>query len=205
MLLPVGRQLHPPRPSRRVVTIGGIIFFVLIVAALVAAPVIFGIGQSDLERWGLLGVFVANFLGNAAIIVPVPALGVVGQALIVTQADTHNFVLVALVGGVAMTLGEITAYSTGTCGRALSSNRLMPLQNRFEKLARRPADVVSKIMLRYGIPTLFVLSVIPNPVFEFAGIAAGATRMNFWHFLAAVGLGKTIRAFILATLGDVFF
>ena len=205
MLLPVRRQLHSLRPSRRVVIIGGVIFFVLTVAALVAAPVIFGIGQSDLERWGLLGVFVANFLGNAAIIVPVPALGVVGQALIVTQADTHNFVLVALVGGVAMTLGEITAYSTGTCGRALSSNRLMPLQNRFEKLARRPADVVSKIMLRYGIPTLFVLSVIPNPVFEFAGIAAGATRMNFWHFLAAVGLGKTIRAFILATLGDVFF
>ena len=72
-----------------------------------------------------------------------------------------------------MTLGEVTAYLSGTCGRALSSNRLMPLQGRFEKLARRPADVVNKIMLRYGIPTLFVLSVIPNPVFEFAGIAAG--------------------------------
>ena len=60
-------------------------------------------------------------------------------------------------------------------------------------------------MLRYGILTLFVLSVIPNPVFEFAGIAAGATLMNFWRFLAPVGLGKTARCLLLATLGTAYF
>lgn len=72
-------------------------------------------------------------------------------------------------------------------------------------MARRPAAIVNKGMLKYGAPTLFVLSVIPNPVFELAGIIAGATRMNFWRFLASVGLGKITRAFILAAFGEFFF
>jgi membrane protein DedA with SNARE-associated domain len=49
--------------------------------------------------------------------------------------------------------------------------------------------------------TLLVLSAIPNPFFEFAGITAGAVRMNFWRFLVAVGIGKTIRVILLVTVG----
>ncbi len=49
--------------------------------------------------------------------------------------------------------------------------------------------------------TLLVLSAIPNPFFEFVGITAGAVRMNFWRFLVAVGIGKTIRVILLVTVG----
>ena len=57
-------------------------------------------------------------------------------------------------------------------------------------------------MARYGFATLLVLSAVPNFFFEFAGITAGATRMNFWSFLLAVGIGKTIRVILLVVLGD---
>jgi membrane protein YqaA with SNARE-associated domain len=57
-------------------------------------------------------------------------------------------------------------------------------------------------MARYGFLTLLVLSAIPNPFFEFAGITAGAVRMNFWRFLLAVGIGKTIRVILLVIIGN---
>ena len=154
---------------------------------------------------GLIGVFVSNFIGSVTVLLPIPGVGVAGQALIITEAATTNIFLVALVGGIAMTLAEITAYMTGKWGSALNTNQLVPQQGRLQSVARRPAAFVNRIMLRYGIATLFVLSVIPNPVFEFAGIAAGATHMNFWRFLASVGMGKTTRALLLATLGGAYF
>jgi len=59
-------------------------------------------------------------------------------------------------------------------------------------------------MLNYGVPTLFVLSALPNPLFEFAGITAGAVRMNIWKFFAPVLVGKMLRAFLLAYVGQRF-
>lgn len=55
-----------------------------------------------------------------------------------------------------------------------------------------------------GFLTLLVLSAIPNPLFEFAGITAGAVRMNFWRFLLPVAIGKTLRALLLVFLGNQF-
>lgn len=46
-----------------------------------------------------------------------------------------------------------------------------------------------------------VLSAIPIPVFELAGIAAGAAGMKFWRFMLAVLIGKNIRGLTLAFLG----
>jgi membrane protein YqaA with SNARE-associated domain len=57
-------------------------------------------------------------------------------------------------------------------------------------------------MAHYGVATLLVLSAIPNPFFEFAGITAGAVRMNFWRFLLAVAIGKTIRVILLVIIGQ---
>jgi membrane protein YqaA with SNARE-associated domain len=66
----------------------------------------------------------------------------------------------------------------------------------------RAAGWVDWLMARYGFATLLVLSAIPNPFFEFAGITAGAVRMNFWRFLLAVGIGKTTRVVLLVIFGQ---
>jgi membrane protein DedA with SNARE-associated domain len=60
---------------------------------------------------------------------------------------------------------------------------------------------VDWLMARAGFITLFALSALPNPVFEFAGITAGATRMNFLKFTVAVGLGHLVRVSLLVILG----
>ena len=60
-------------------------------------------------------------------------------------------------------------------------------------------------MSRYGMATLFTLSVVPNPLFEVAGWTAGATRFSFWKFMGSVTPGKVVRGLLLAYLGANVF
>jgi membrane protein YqaA with SNARE-associated domain len=48
---------------------------------------------------------------------------------------------------------------------------------------------------------IFLLAFIPNPVFDVAGIAAGALRIPVWKFIAATMLGRTLRFILLAYFG----
>jgi uncharacterized membrane protein YdjX (TVP38/TMEM64 family) len=57
-------------------------------------------------------------------------------------------------------------------------------------------------MEQRGDITIFVLSVIPNPFFDLAGIAAGTLRYPLWRFLLACWLGKTIKTTVVAWAGS---
>ena len=48
---------------------------------------------------------------------------------------------------------------------------------------------------------LGVLAALPFPLFDFAGIVAGALRMRVVRFLLAVAVGKSIKYIILILLG----
>jgi membrane protein DedA with SNARE-associated domain len=181
---------------------------VLLLALLVAMavlPWLMGVDQDDLEALGYPGVFIANFLGTATLFVPVPGLTVAGQALIVAMAKTHNPWGVGFTGSAGMTLAETTAYAAGRIGRAVREEGGQPVKGRWGRALRRAGAFVDRLMLRWGFLTLLVLAAIPNPLFEFAGITAGAVRMSFWRFLLAVAIGKTIRALTLVFVGSLFF
>jgi membrane protein DedA with SNARE-associated domain len=177
------------------------VFLLALVVAIAVLPWFLGVSQNDLESLGYPGVFIANFVGTATVFVPVPGLTAAGQALIVALAETHNPWGVALAGSAGMTLAETTAYLTGRIGRAVREDTA-PVKGRWGRVLRRGGAIVDRLMLRWGFLTLLVLSAVPNPFFEFAGITAGAVRMNFWRFMLAVAIGKTIRALILAFLGS---
>ena len=73
------------------------------------------------------------------------------------------------------------------------------------RAVRGAGAFVDRLMLRWGFLTLLVLSAVPNPLFEFAGITAGVVRMNFWRFMLAVATGKTMRARAVAFVGGWLF
>ncbi len=176
---------------------------VLVAAAGTAVPFTVGwLDEGDLKTLGYAGIFLANFLGTATGFVPVPGLTAGGQALIVAGSQTLFKPGVVIAGSAGMTLAESTAYLTGVVGRGLAEERHLLLKGRLGQLAHRTAGWVDWMMARYGFATLLVLSAIPNPFFEFAGITAGAVRMNFWRFLLAVGIGKTLRVIILVIVGQ---
>jgi membrane protein DedA with SNARE-associated domain len=189
----------------RKVVVGSLLVFVLAVVLGTAIPFTLGwIDQGDLETFGYPGIFLANFFGTATVFIPVPGLTAAGQALIVQGPRELNLnpIGVIVAGASGMTLAEITAYASGAIGRGVAEERPMPLGGRIGSMMRRFARWIDWLMARYGFATLLVLSAVPNFFFEFAGITAGATRMNFWRFLLAVGIGKTIRVILLVVLGD---
>ncbi len=185
----------------------------LVAAGLVVLAVVFGtwlpfalgwLDKDDLETLGLPGIFVANFLGTATVFVPVPGLTLAAQLLIVAGPRELglNPVAVVVAGASAMTLAESTAYLAGAVGRGVAEERQMPLRGRAGRWLRKMAGWVDWLMAHYGFATLLFLSAVPNPAFEFAGVTAGVVRMNFWRFLLAVGIGKTIRVILLVIVGD---
>jgi membrane protein DedA with SNARE-associated domain len=216
-----GRASGEPPPPRRIVLdapswiptekfsrrliIGSLVAFVLIVVVGTASPFSLGwIDQEDLEAFGYPGIFLANLFGTATVFIPVPGLTAAGQALIVEGPRSLglNPIGVIVAGAAGMTLGEATAYASGAIGRGVAEEKPMPLGGRIGSMLRRAARWIDWLILHYGFVTLLVLSAIPNFFFEFAGITAGATRMNFWRFMLAVAIGKTIRVIGLVIIGD---
>ena len=136
-----------------------------------------------LGAYGYLGVFLLTLLASATIILPSPALGVAALA-----GKTLDPWLVGLVGGVAAGLGEITGYMAGLGGSPLAArSRFYP---RVERWVRH-----------WGALTIFILALIPGPVLDLAGIAAGTMRMPFRRFLAACLAGKVLRFIAVAWAG----
>ena len=204
LVLDLPSWLPLERVPRPVMFAVGVAF---ILALIIGTTVPFAAGwldESDFRTLGYPGIFLANFLGTATVFVPVPGLTAAGQALIVAGSQTLWDPGVVVAGAAGMTLAESTAYLAGVVGRGVSEQRQMPLGGRLGRWLRRAAGWVDWLMGRYGFATLLGLSAVPNPLFEFAGITAGAVRMNFWRFLLAVAIGKTARVIILVIVGDAF-
>lgn len=138
-----------------------------------------------LGAYGYLGVFLIAMLGTATVILPVPSL-----AIVFAGGGVLNPLLVGLVAGLGEPIGELTAYLTGYAGNVVVED-----SERFER--------IRSWMERRGFATLFVLSAIPNPLFDWAGIAAGMLRFPVPRFLLACWMGKTIKAIAIAYLGAV--
>ncbi len=96
--------------------------------------------------------------------------------------------LVGLVSGIGEALGETTGYLAGLGGAVVIENRQL-----YQRL--------QYWMEHHGMLTIFVLSVIPNPFIDLAGISAGASRYAFYKFILAAWLGKTIKTTIFAWAG----
>ena len=163
----------------------------------------FALGWMDEESaqaLGYVGIFLINFLATAAWFVPVPPIA--GHVAIIVGAQTLFKPGVVVAGASGMTLAESTAYVAGMLARGLSEDHQLHLVGPVGRLLRGSGRLVNRLTIRYGFLTLMILSAVPNPVFEFAGIAAGAVRMRFWRFLIAVGIGKTARVILLVVAGD---
>lgn len=137
-----------------------------------------------LSGYGYLGVFLISVLGNATVVLPVPSL-----AVVFAGGGVLNPLLVGLVAGVGEPLGELTGYLAGYGGSAVMEDGPRYRQ-------------VRRWMANHGMLTLFVLSAIPNPLFDIAGITAGALHFPVGKFLLACWLGKTIKAVAIALLGS---
>jgi len=170
-------------PNVKRKTVQRIVALALFLAITVAVPVLRD-SLVGLQHYGYLGVFLINLIGHATIVLPVPAFAVT----FAMGGTLPSPLLVGLLAGLGAGLGELSSYLAGYSGRGLVENR-----ERYDWIVRQ--------MGRYGGWFVFVLALIPNPIFDMAGIAAGALRFPVRSFLLACIPGKTIRMTLLAFAG----
>jgi len=132
------------------------------------------------RKLGYAGVFLMSFLGSVSLVLPVPSIIAVCGA-----GGLELFLIgIALLSGTGETLGEISGYAIGYGGRSFVERR------RF--FAR-----VRSWMESRGSWIIFLVSVIPNPIFDLIGLAAGSARFPFRRFMLLVWVGKTIKGLII--------
>lgn len=135
---------------------------------------------------GYVGVFLLTMTCSATLFLPVPAWGAVTAA----GAFLHP-VLLGLAAGAGAATGELTGYVAGRSGRLIvngGSERVVRwLHSHFERRA---------------FLTLFVLSAIPNPLFDVAGLTAGSLGYSPWRYWLAVAMGKSLVYTVLALGGQ---
>ena len=144
------------------------------------------VGQEQIQRfqdYGYFGIFLTSLIGNASIALPIPSL-----FFTFVGGGTFNWVIVGLVSGIGEALGESTGYLAGFGGSAFIEN---------QALYKR----MHHWMEKHGVLMIFVLSVVPNPIIDLAGIAAGASRFGYLKFLSACWVGKSIKTLIFAFAG----
>jgi membrane protein DedA with SNARE-associated domain len=139
---------------------------------------------SSLSQMGYFGIFIASFVGSASIVLPTPSL-----AVILAGGLLWNPFIVGIVGGVGMTLGEITGYALGYSGKGLLE--------KYPRLA-----ILDKWMLRFGGPIIFVMAIIPSPFFDVVGFLAGSHGYPLSRFFLWSLPGKTIKGLVFAYLGS---
>jgi len=139
----------------------------------------------ELGRFGYPGIFILSILANATIVLPAP-----GLAIVFSFGGVFSPIGVGLAAGTGATLGELSGYLAGFSGQAVIENR--KLYDRLEAWMRR-----------YGPLTITVLAFLPLPIFDLAGVAAGALKMPVQKFLLWCFLGKVPKMLLIAYLGSV--
>ncbi|MCH7890973.1 MAG: VTT domain-containing protein [Gemmatimonadetes bacterium] len=114
-------------------------------------------------------------LASGGIIIPIPAL-----ATVCTASAFLNPLLIGLIAGFAETLGETTGYFLGYSGRAVITQTRIYLR-------------LEGWMRRRGWVLLFLISVIPNPIFDIIGVAAGALAATVKGAQPSLPLARAIK------------
>lgn len=163
---------------------------ILLLVLLLAGTVLLILSREKiqhLEVYGYPGIFLISLLSNATILVPLP-----GVMITSAMAMVFNPFWVAIASGSGAALGELSGYLVGVSGQ--------PMLEKSEKVKK-----LSAWMRRNQAWTIFLLALIPNPLFDMAGFMAGASRMPIWKFLLFCLLGKIAKMLAFAYLGAGIF
>lgn len=137
----------------------------------------------QLSAYGYPGIFLLSILANSTVILPAP-----GIAITFAMGAIFNPIGVALAAGSGAAIGEMTGYMTGFSGQGVVERSRV--YRSLESWTRR-----------YGGWTILVLAFIPNPLFDMAGMAAGALKMPLPRFLFFTWVGKVLKMAVFAYAG----
>ena len=136
-----------------------------------------------LQQFGYMGIFLISLISSATVFIPLP-----GFAVVFAMGAVLNPVLVGIVAGLGSGIGELSGYLAGFAGHSAVTRTKLFMAHK-EQIGKK------------GPLAIFLLAFFPNPVFDVAGVAAGAIKMPVLKFLLAAVAGKIARYIIVAQIG----
>jgi membrane protein YqaA with SNARE-associated domain len=134
-----------------------------------------------------LGIFILSMAASATLIIPIPGLAMT-SALGAISPNIWDPLWVGLASGLGATVGELTGYMLGYSGRMA-----MPYNKTYEK--------VVGWMAKWGNWTIFLMALIPNPLFDIAGMASGILKYPAWKFILIGAAGRIPKHVFFSYLG----
>ena len=159
--------------------------------SLAIAFVVLSLGEDDITGgWGYPMLWVISGLRASSVILPIPGGGltIAAGAIMDPLWGIPVPIAVGVTAGSAESLGEFTGYWAG-----LNGGKLME--------GRRLYELIRRWIRKAPFPTMFVMAFAPSPVFDVAGLAAGAARVPIRIFYPAILLGKIGRGIAMAAAG----
>ena len=141
------------------------------------------------ESLGLIGLFLVNFVSNASFFVSAPAF-----LTVVAAGNLYPPILVALVSSFGAAAGDTVGFVFGITGRNLAKHSLS---------RKKWFRILEKHFKKHGDWLLFVLALIPNPLFDAIGLIAGIFAYPLFRFFLIVWVGRFIRYYLLAIFGSL--
>ena len=137
---------------------------------------------SQFGTYGYLGAFIIALIGDATFI-PTPA-----WAIIMALGSALNPVGVGIAAGIGATIGDGIGYLLGYRWKVdpSKSNRLAP---------------VAKWIQSHAGLILFLLALIPNPLFIPAAVIIGASGYKAWRFFVFTLAGRIPKMILYAAVG----
>ena len=182
---PVPRSTPPAREKKKSSFFTNILRVLALLAVIGITLYIFSI-RDRVEQFAALGypgIFLIALLANATVLLPAP-----GVAVIYAMGAIFNPFGVGLAAGTGGALGELSGYLAGFSGQAVIERTEL-------------YDRIKPWVQKYGGWAILVLSAIPNPFFDAAGIAAGIAKMPLRTFLAFTWVGQIIKMTLFALAG----
>lgn len=144
----------------------------------------------DHSKWGLFGIFIANFISGLSFF-PAPSFltAVIGGTIFPP-------ILVGLVSSLGATLGDMLYLILGISGRKIAKRKL-------EK--SKWFNLIETNFQKYGGWILFVGAFVPNPIFDAFGLIAGIFNFSILRFFFIILAGRFLRYFLLAQIGAQFY
>jgi len=167
--------------SRKLIEI--FLFIFIVVLSVVVFLMRNRIGQ--VRNVGYIGLFLLCFLANSTVLLPSPSLMIAASCALIM-----NPFCVALSAALGSTLGEFVGYAFGSVTKDLSP--------KFQKLLDKLASKV-----RNQTALVFILAVLPLPLFDVVGIYSGGTKMNLLSFFCACFIGKFIKLLFYTRIYDI--
>jgi len=173
------------KPSKRSGALTNLLRILALLAVVAITVYIYSIRDrvEEFAAYGYPGIFLVALIANATVFLPAP-----GVAVVFAMGSIFNPLGVALAAGTGGALGELSGYLVGFSGQAVIENT-------------NAYDRIHPWVVKYGSWAILVLSAVPNPFFDIAGVAAGIAKMSLRRFLVACWIGQLIKMAMFAYAG----